>query len=103
MVTQIKTDTQAQWVDGVDRHYYEKQVGAANPFDDKYQFKLAAARAKDKARHEMIRAVRNAAQDARERRGVGQELGDILSGRQATSEKRWVDGVEGAPDDAIKL
>src|SRR5689334_16669910 len=102
MVTQLKPHPNVQWVDGVDRHYYEKQVGPANPFDDKHQFKLAAARAKDQVRHKMIRAVRKAADDARQSRGVGQELGDLLAGREAT-EKRWVGGVEGAPDDAIKL
>lgn len=103
MVTHVKPDPQAEWVDGLDRHYYERQLGPTSPFDDQYQFKLAAARAKDKARHLLVKAVREEARRARYNRGVTQELGDILRGRQATTEKRYIDGVEGATDEAIKL
>ena len=103
MATHIKPDPQAECVDGLERHYYERQLGPTNPFDDQYQFKLAAARAKDKARHLLVKAVRKAARDARFNRSVGRELTDVLTGRQATVEKRFIDGVEGASDEAIKL
>ena len=91
-------------LDGVDRHYYEKQVRAGGAgIDDTYAFRLAAARAKDTARHNLIKRVREEAAKARYGRSIGQELGDILSGRQDAVENRTVDGVKGAPDDAIKL
>lgn len=97
MRTTVKPDGSPEYVDGLDRHYYERQVGAASPFDHTHQFKLAAARAKDQARHQLVKAVRVEAAKAR---------GDLnaASGRAARDgERRSVDGVEGAPDDAIKL
>lgn len=97
MPTTVKPDgDQSSFVDGVDRHYYENQVGAASPFDDTFQFRLAAARAKDRARHHLIKAVRVEAAKAR-----GGMISDGATARAA--ERRSIDGVEGATDDAIKL
>lgn len=88
-------------LEGVDRHFYEKQVPPSGPFQDN-SFKLAAARAKDKARHDLIKAVRQKAIDANYNMGRIEEAGHFLSGESITW-KRSIDGVEGAPDDAIKL
>lgn len=90
-------------LEGVDRHFYEKQIGPASPFDDTHAFRLAAARAKDTARHKLIKRIREEEAKARYGRSVGAELGDILSGRQDVISQRTVDGVKGASDDAIKL
>lgn len=91
-------------ISGVDRHFYERQVGAASPFDATHAFRLAAARAKDKARHELIRAVQKADEDARQNRGLGRELGDVLAGNPTGAvTTRTIEGVAGASDDAIKL
>jgi hypothetical protein len=90
----------SDFVDGVDRHFYEKQLGAKSPFDTTYDFKLAAAVAKDKARHQMIRAVREA--DAKARNESFSGFGnDSLTGAMSVS--RSIDGVEDAPDENIKL
>lgn len=89
-------------IPGVDRHYYENQLGPASPFDDTYDFRLAAAIAKDRARHQMIRAVQKADADARYNMGRIEELTSITN-EVAFGVTRSVDGVEGAPDDAIKL
>ncbi len=89
-------------IPGVDRHYYVNQIGPKSPFDDTYEFRLAAAIAKDKARHQLIRAVRKADEDARYNRGRLEELADITN-QVAFGVTRSVDGVEGAPDNAIKL
>jgi hypothetical protein len=100
MVTQIKPDNSGEYVDGVDRHFYENQVGASSPFDDTFQFRLAAAIAKDQARHQLIRAVRKADDDARANSFTG--FGnDSLMDRMSIS--RSIDGVESANDDKIKL
>lgn len=102
-------------LDGVDRHFYEKQIGPASPFDDTYAFRLAAARAKDTARHKLINRIRQEERKARANRSIGAEIGDIVSGHEGDARafleserrdiiaRRTIDGVEGAPDDAIKL
>ena len=85
---------------GVDRHYYERQVGASSPFDPTHAFRLAAAVAKDRARHELIKAVHQADADARANSFTG--LGN-QSINDAAAWSRTIDGVDQAPDDAIKL
>jgi hypothetical protein len=89
-------------IPGVDRHYYENQIGPKSPFDDTYEFRLAAAIAKDKARHQLIRAVQKADEEARFNRGRLEEFADITN-EVAFGTTRTIDGVEGAPDNAIKL
>lgn len=104
MPTTFKADSgSVEQLEGVDRHFYAKQVGPASPFDDTYAFRLAAARAKDTARHKLIKRIREEERKARGDRSVGAELGDIFSGREKLVAQRTVDGVKGAPDDAIKL
>lgn len=91
---------------GVDRHYYEKQVGPASPFDDKHAFKLAAARAKDTARHKLIRAVQAERDKAVAGQFHGTGVGVILNRTDDVARSlvtRSIDGVDGASDDAIKL
>jgi hypothetical protein len=89
-------------LEGVDRHYYEKQIGPSSPGDNTQAFKLAAAVAKDRARHELIKAIR--VEDARLRGdsivGIGDFSGEARANVYAN---RTVDGVRGASDDAIKL
>lgn len=101
MPVNLKPDSdQSDFVDGVDRHFYQNQVGPSSPFDDTHGFRLATAIAKDRARHQLIRAVRKADQDARYNSFTG--LGnDSIS--DVTSISRSIDGVERAPDEAIKL
>lgn len=103
MGTELQPDNDASaFVEGVDRHYYEKQVGPSSPFDDTHAFRLAAARAKDKARHQLIRAVQQEEERLRSESLSG--LGDYSQeARRNTIANRSVDGVKGAPDDAIKL
>lgn len=89
-------------LEGVDRHYYEKQVGPSSPFDETHAFRRAAARAKDRARHQLIRAIRDKEREARGNSFTG--LGDFSqAARSEVYAQRTVDGVKGATDDAIKL
>lgn len=76
-----------------DYHIYEKAVRANGKSDFENKFALAAAKAKDKARRNMIRAVRKAHYEA-----TGTELRNV-----PTYYTRSVDGVDNAPDSAIKL
>lgn len=96
--TKIVPDNSGEFVDGVDRHYYANQVISKGPWDTTFAFRKAAAHAKDRARHNQIRAIRAEAAKAR---------GDFnaLSGRAAgrDGDIRSIDGVKGAPDSAIKL
>lgn len=89
-------------IPGVDPHYYEKQIGPASPFDDTYEFRLATARAKDAAREQLIDAIRKADTDARYNMGKFEEFRNI-SNEVAFGTTRTIDGVEGLPDNAIKL
>lgn len=100
----VPDNNQSDFIDGVDRHFYENQVGASSPFDETFAFRLAAAVAKDRARHQLVRAIRKADEDARFNRSTGQELGDVLRGNpDGSGIKRSIDGVDGASDNAIKL
>lgn len=95
----------------IDSHFYEKQVPPSGPFGDN-AFALAAARAKDKARVRLVKAVRKADLDAQST-GLGlglQGLGEgvLLSQNGQVLNRglfvtRSIDGVTDAPDDAIKL
>lgn len=101
MPVTIKPDgDQSGFVDGVDRHFYENQVGPSSHFDDTHAFRLATARAKDKARHQLIKAIQKADQDARYNSFTGFGADSISD---ATSVSRSIDGVERASDEAIKL
>ena len=89
-------------LEGVDRHYYAKQVEPASPFDKTHAFRLATARAKDRVRHNLIRAIREREREARGNSFTG--LGDVSqAARREVYAQRTVDGVKGATDDAIKL
>ena len=106
MPTEFKPDPYAtDYVEGVSRTYYQDQVQQNHSaFDDEFEFKLAAAHAKDQARHKLIRAMQDKAKEFRLNQGRLQDLEGFLSGNRFNeNEKRTVDGVEGAPDDAIKL
>lgn len=97
--------------DRFDPHYYEKQVARGAPWDTGYAFRLAAARAKDKARSKLVRAIRLEAK--RLQSASYTTLGaDYLTrdhgfnafvGEAHTNVTRSIDGVRDAPDDAIKL
>lgn len=98
-------DTEAA-LPGVDRHYYEKQIGAGSPFDETYAFRLAVARAKDDARHKLIRAVQAERDKADAGQFYGTGQGVILNRTDDVARslvKRSIDGVDGAPDNDIKL
>ena len=84
---------------GVDRHFYENQIPPATPWNDT-SFARAAAVAKDRARHDLIKAVHQADQDARSDSFTG--FGD-LGIAASISISRTIDGTEGLSDDAIKL
>lgn len=89
-------------LDGVDRHYYEKQVGPSSPFDETWAFRHAAAVAKDRARHNFIRAIRDKEREIKGNSFTG--VGDFSdAARREIYAQRSVDGVKGATDDAIKL
>lgn len=96
----VRDNDTSDFVDGVDRHFYENQVGPSSPFDTTHDFKLAAAVAKDKARHQMIRAVRKADEDARAGSFSGFGNDSLMD---SMSVSRSINGVEGAPDENIKL
>jgi hypothetical protein len=98
----------------VDSHFYEKQVPPNGPFGSN-AFALATARAKDKARVQMIKAIRKADAEAMST-GLGLGLqgfsegvlistsgGETKLGLSGVVRSRTIDGVLGAPDDAIKL
>lgn len=87
---------------GVDRHYYERQVGPADPFDPAHAQRLAAAVAKDRARHKLIRAIRQADVDARAG-GVDFTGLGLVGTDQDLAASRSIDGVAGASLDNIKL
>jgi len=80
----------------VDSHFYEKQVPPSGPFGSN-AFDLATARAKDRARMQLIKAIRNKDLEARSK-GFGLGLQGLNSGVLI---KRTVDGAEVASDDAL--
>ncbi|MES2030845.1 MAG: hypothetical protein V4477_16820 [Pseudomonadota bacterium] len=90
--------------DGLEPHYYENQVPSPGPLGE-YTFERAAARAKDKARHQFVKRVRAERDRVRTERGVFQEFGMILSGQNPgkTDVTMTVDGAAASSDDAIKL
>jgi hypothetical protein len=94
----IDTGEGPEDIGDVDNHFYEKQVPPSGPFGDN-AFALATARAKDTARMQLIKAIRQADLDARGK-GFGLGLAGFSDGVLI---KRSVDGVNGASDDAIKL
>jgi|SRR4051812_15787165 hypothetical protein len=98
-------------LDGVDRHFYENQVGPSSLFDDAHAFRLATARAKDQARHKLIRAVREEEARVKAETFAGVKLDSMFNvsddfsaeARRNVLQNRTVDGAKGAGDDAIKL
>lgn len=88
-------------IPGVDRHFYENQVPPSTTWSDT-SFKQAAAAAKDRARYELIKAVQQANLERLTDAGRLEELGSFISGEQVQW-TRSIDGVEGAPDNDIKL
>jgi|GEM_PF-3055100 len=97
--------------DRFDPHHYEKQVARGAPWDTGYAFRLATARAKDKARTKLVRAIRLEAKQMKSASYT--TLGaDYLTrdhgintfiGEAHANVVRSIDGVRDAPDDAIKL
>ncbi|MBR1198829.1 hypothetical protein JQ574_22795 [Bradyrhizobium sp. AUGA SZCCT0158] len=106
-------DDPAADLDGVDKHYYRNQVGPSSPFDTTHAFRWAEARAKDRARHNLIRAVRKEEQRLRNETFAGgvrvdSSLNVVVDdfsaeARQNVLNNRTIDGIAGAKDDAIKL
>lgn len=80
----------------VDPHFYEKQVPPSGPFGDN-AFALATARAKDRARMQLVKAIRQKDLEARST-GLGLGLQGFSDGVLI---KRTVDGAEIASDDAL--
>jgi hypothetical protein len=110
----VTDDGDTEDIGDVDSHFYEKQVAPSGPFGSN-AFALATARAKDKARVQLIKAVRKADADARST-GLGLGLQGFSAGVLISTSggetklvapgvlrSRTIDGVPGAPDDAIKL
>lgn len=91
----IDNDPVGADIPGVDRHFYENQVPPSSPFRDN-AFALATARAKDKARHELIRAIQKADADARNASVTG--FGD-----QGLAGEMSIDGRDGVSLNDIKL
>lgn len=87
-------------IPGVNRHFYEEQVGSASPFDDTWAFRVATARAKDEARHKLIKAVQEADQQARYNSFAGFGNDSLTESMSVT---RSIDGDERAPLDSINL
>jgi hypothetical protein len=99
--------------DGYNKHLYADAVQPGSIWDTTYEFRRAAAAAKDTARNQLRHAIK-----LEEQRLLEQQL-TTLSGSYLTSDPfssdfsgqarsnvmvtRSIDGVEGAPDNAIKL
>lgn len=91
-------------------HFYRDQVTGGGPFDTSFAFRWATASALDKARNNLIDAVGNEARQLRQEQastlsgfvsdGATDFRAEVNANVMAT---RSIDGVEGAPDDAIKL
>lgn len=90
-----------------DQHFYEKQVQRGAAWDTTYAFRLATAKAKDRARNQLARAVQLEARQAQWRAagGLGGGFRDFNSvlGEAHAKVTRSVNGVEGASLDDIKL
>lgn len=108
----IADDGDTEDIGDIDPHFYEKQLPASDPFGDN-AFLLATARAKDKARVKLIKAVRQADLAARSE-GLGLGLdgfarGTLVDPKTGTATAggvvvwRTIDGVPGGADDDIVL
>jgi hypothetical protein len=90
---------------------YRDQVGSGAPWDTTFAFRYAVAHAKDRARNELIKTVRREARRLQEesRSNLTTFLkDDSLSSfndqaKDSVLTQRKIDGVDGLPDDAIKL
>lgn len=89
----------AEDIGDVDSHFYEKQVPPSGPFGSN-AFALATARAKDRARKQLIKAVRQQDRDMRSK-GLGLGIQGFELG--ALVVPRSIDGIDSAPDYEIKL
>jgi len=87
-------------IPGVDRHFYENQALASGGLDN--AFEIATARAKDEARHQLIKAVKITAERSEADIGRFDEAASFLSGERLAW-TRVIDGIEGAPDNDIKV
>lgn len=89
-----------------DKHFYEKQVQRGAAWDTTYAFRLATAKAKDRARNQLARAVQLEARQAQwaAAGGLGgfRDFNSVL-GEAHGKVTRSVNGVEGASLDDIKL
>lgn len=89
-----------------DPHFYEKQVQRGAAWDTTYAFRLATAKAKDRARNQLARAVQSEARQAQWKAAGGlggfRDFNSVL-GEAHAKVKRSINGVEGAPLDDIKL
>ena len=91
-----------------DQHFYEKQVVPRGPaWDTTYAFRLATAKAKDRARNQLARAVQLEARQIQWRAAGGLSGGfrdfNSVLGEAHAKVTRSVNGVDGAPLDNIKL
>ena len=88
---------------GVDPRYYQKRVGAGDPWDTGYAIRQATAAAKDSARKKLIKTIQDEEEKARQNSLMG--LGETHDRNAIGSSlaEREIDGVKGAPDNAIDL
>jgi hypothetical protein len=112
--TKLQPDTDSsEAIEGIDRHYYANQVVSGGPWDRTYPFRMAAAHAKDRARHHLLKAIWMEEQRLASQTftgglaltsGVSIVRADFSQQARANVlANRTVDGVKGASDDAIKL
>lgn len=117
MATRFVPDPEAQQdiPGGLARYnprYYQDQVAVGSALDTTYEFRVAAAHAKDRARNQLVSAIKLEEKRLREQQLTtfslsyltddfnkdfsGEAKGNVLATRS-------IDGVDGADDDAIKL
>ncbi|MDP1866998.1 MAG: hypothetical protein Q8L13_11745 [Bradyrhizobium sp.] len=112
-ITLIKGPDAPDKIEGVERHHYANQVVSRGPLDHTYAFRKAAAHAKDRARHNQIKAIRKEEARLRSEAFAGSVTLspglDIVradfsdQARANVLANRTIDGVRGASDDDIKL
>lgn len=104
-LTQV-VDEHGRISNSYDRHFYEKQVQRGAAWDTSYAFRLATAKAKDRARNQLASAVQMEARQAQRQAAGGlggfRDFNSVL-GQAHAKVTRSINGVEGAPLDDIKL
>jgi hypothetical protein len=111
-IPDLSDDRRLTPVPDVDEHIYEKQVRRASEWDTTYAFRLAEARAKDRARMELIRRI-----DMEAKRLSEESMTTLSASYFSTADGNWrnfrdearnnvereIDGVADASLNAIKL